>query len=90
MTETTSRTRFTTGTEWRGIWKFWVYNNATANGPGPWNTTGGYWTPAPGLGYGTISDVQRHFCLPVRALLNGDPVQPRSGYHTTAYDFRTA
>ena len=46
-------------------WKFWVTYNHGEWVRGPWNTTGGYWTPGvPGLGYSTISDVQRHFaCL---------------------------
>ena len=59
-------------------WKFKVTYNHGEWVRGPWNTTGGYWTPGvPGLGYGTISDVQGALRLPVRALLNGDPVQPR-------------
>ena len=71
-------------------WKFWVTYNHGEWVRGPWNTTGGYWTPGvPGLGYGTISDVQRHFACLFGPYSTATRFNLGSGYHTTAYDFRT-
>ena len=43
----------------------------------------------PGLGYGTISDVQRHFACLFGPYSTATRFNLGSGYHTTAYDFRT-
>ena len=71
-------------------WKFWVTYNHAEWVRGPWNPTGGYWTPGvPGLGYGNHQRRSEALRPPVQALLNGDRFSLSSGYHTTAYDFRT-
>ena len=43
----------------------------------------------PGLGYSTISDVQRHFACLFGPYSTATRFNLGSGYHTTAYDFRT-
>ena len=71
-------------------WKFKITYNHAEWVRGPWSPTGGYWTPGvPGLGYGTLSDVQRHFACLFGPYSTATRFNLGSGYHTTAYDFRT-
>ena len=71
-------------------WKFQITYNHAEWVRGPWSPTGGYWTPGvPGLGYGTISDVQRHFACLFGPYSTATRFNLGSGYHTTVSDFRT-
>lgn len=71
-------------------WKFWITYNHGEWVRDPWNLTGGYWTPGvPGLGYGTLSDVQRHFACLFGPYSTATRFNLGSGYHTTVSEFKT-
>ena len=69
-------------------WTFWTTYNNNEWITLPGSPTGGYWVPGiPGIGYGTLSDVQRHFSCLFGPYSAATRFNTGPNYHTPVYDF---